>query len=280
MTIEKLVKAALNGNKTALEEIAASIQDNIYYLSLRMLADSEAAKDATQDILIKVITKLSSYRFDSQFTTWVYRIAANHLISAKKLRDKDPGLTFELYQMDLEQDLQESTALQQSLDYQVLLNELRISCTMAMLLCLNPAHRMAYILGDIVELNHDEASSALAISKANYRQQLSRARAKVIAFTNQSCGLVSREAKCRCDKKLTGALARKRLVPGQSYFADNSAASYIEVKNILHETQQDLKTLTLQQSIGPYNCPSELSSIIESIVFQAVDKKNNIAPLS
>ncbi|WGV98418.1 RNA polymerase sigma factor [Vibrio sp. YMD68] len=268
MEIEKLVTEAVNGSKTALESIAAAIQDNIYHLSLRMLADPDDAKDATQDILIKVITKLSSFRFDSKFNTWVYRIAANHLISEKKITNKDPGLTFDLYKMDLEQDLQHPTGLQDNPDYQVLLNELRISCTMGMLLCLNPAHRMAYILGDILELDHEEASSALAISKENFRKQLSRARIKVVQFTHQSCGLVSSQSKCHCDKKLTGAIERKRVTPNQCHLAAKSKSSYIEVKNILEQTQHELKTLTLQKSVTAYHCPDELGQIIESLVEQ------------
>jgi RNA polymerase sigma factor (sigma-70 family) len=84
MEIENLIKEAVNGNKTALEGVVASIQDNIYYLSLRMLANPDDAQDATQDILIRVITKLSSFRFDSKFNTWVYRVASNYLITEKK----------------------------------------------------------------------------------------------------------------------------------------------------------------------------------------------------
>jgi len=45
------------------------IQDNVFYLSLRMLGDYELAKDTSQEIIIRVITKLSIFRFESQFTT-------------------------------------------------------------------------------------------------------------------------------------------------------------------------------------------------------------------
>lgn len=277
MEIEKLVTKAVNGNKIALEGITAAIQDNIYYLSLRMLANPDDAKDATQDILIKVITNLSSFRFDSQFTTWVYRIATNYLISAKRVVNKDPGLTFDLYKMDLEHDLQAPAQLQDNPDYQVLLNELRISCTMAMLLCLNRPHRMAYILGDILEMEHSEASKVLSLSKDNFRQQLSRARAKVVQFTHESCGLVNSCSKCSCDKKLTGAINRERIIPDKTPFSEKSDLQYIEVKNILHETQHELKTLALQKSINHYKCPSELSTIIGLLVEQGI-KARQITP--
>jgi len=270
MNIENLVEEALKGSRAALEGVTAAIQDNIYHLSLRMLANPDDAKDATQDILIKVITNLSSFRFDSQFNTWVYRIASNHLFTESKLLQKDPGLSFDIYKMDLEQDLQEPAALQDSPDYQILLDELRISCTMAMLLCLNPAHRMAYILGDILELEHEEASKALSISKDNYRKQLSRARAKVVQFTHDSCGLVSKCARCSCETKLMGSIKRQRIRPEKINSAKQEKHNYIRVKNVLKETQQELKTLVLQQSAGDYKCPKDLSVIIGSLVDQGL----------
>jgi len=273
MEIEQLVKDAVNGSKSALEEITIAIQDNIYYLSLRMLANPDDARDATQDILIKVITNLSSFRFDSHFNTWVYRITSNHLITASKIVKRDAGLTFDLFKMDLEQDLQEPVELKDKPDYQAQLNELRISCTMAMLLCLNLPHRMAYILGDILEMAHDEASTVLSISKSNYRQQLSRARAKIIEFTNKSCGLLNKCANCSCEKKLTGAIKRQRINPLKLNLVAESDSSYGEVKEILLKTQQELKTLVFQKSVSQYKCPTELSNIIGLLVDQQVKAK-------
>jgi len=270
MEVERLVKEAVNGSKSALKDITVSIQDKIYYLSLRMLANPDDARDATQDILIRVITNLSSFRFDSHFNTWVYRIASNHLISANKVVKRDAGLTFDLFKMDLEQDLQDPAKLKDNPDYQAQLNELRISCTMAMLLCLNLPHRMAYILGDILEMAHDEASTVLSISKNNFRQQLSRARAKVVEFTNKSCGLLNECANCSCDKKLTGAIKRQRINPLKLNLETESDSSYAEVKKVLLQTQQEFKTLVLQKSVNQYKCPNELNKIIGFLVEQGI----------
>ena len=202
MNLEKLVHQAISGDKTALEGVITTVQDDIYYLALRMLANPDDAKDATQEILIKIITKLSTFKFQSQFKTWAYRVASNYLISEKKILNKDPGLTFDIYRAELESDLQDPGELRNRPEYPFMLNELRISCTIAMLLCLNVSHRMAYILGDILEMEHHEASDILGITKDNFRQQLSRARAKVIDFTSTSCGLVIEKAKCSCERKI------------------------------------------------------------------------------
>jgi len=272
--IEALVREAINGDKTALEGVISAIQDNVYYLALRMLVNPDYAMDATQDILIKVITSLSTFRFESQFNTWVYRIAVNHLISEKKIIDREQKLTFEIYKEDLESDLEKPNKLQDDPQYQILLNELRISCTMAMLLCLNQAHRMAYILGDILELEHAEASKILSISKENYRKQLSRARNKVINFTTESCGLVNDCAKCSCEKKLTGAVKRHRVNPDRLFFSSGNQFSYTKVKASLMETQHGLRTIALQNSINHFKSPNELGDIIEALVAEGISQTN------
>jgi len=270
MELEKLVVKATQGNKTALEGLIAAIEDNIYHLGLRILVNPDDAKEATQDILIKVITNLSSFKFESKFSTWVYRIAANYLLSEKKIIDRDPRLSFDIYKIDLESDLEPPGKLQDNPEYQVMLNELRISCTMAMLLCLNLPHRMAYILGDIMEMEHNEASEVLAISKANYRKQLSRARSKVVEFTSKSCGLVNSSAMCSCDKKLSGAVTRQRVDPERILFAGNDQYSYSQVKSALSETRQSLRTIALQKSIKQYKCPVKLSRCIDALVAEGV----------
>jgi RNA polymerase sigma factor (sigma-70 family) len=273
MDINHLINKAINGDQTALEGIIASIQNNLYYLSLRMLANPDDAKDATQDILIKIITNLSSFRFESQFNTWVYRIASNYLISEKKIVNKNLGLTFDVFKADLEQGLQEPDVLRDEPDYQVMLNELRINCTMAMMLCLELPHRMAYILGDILEMEHNEASTILCISKDNFRKQLSRARIKVTQFTEKSCGLVNTCAKCSCDKKLATAIQRKRVNPVSLNLANKSNKSHIEIKEALSATQQSLRTLKLQQSITHYKSPKALSNIISVLVNDGIKRQ-------
>ena len=67
MHIDTHIKQAIDGDKLALEKVIIFIKDDIYYLALRMLANPEDAKDATQEIIIKIITKLSSFKFKSAF---------------------------------------------------------------------------------------------------------------------------------------------------------------------------------------------------------------------
>ncbi len=58
----------------------------IYNILLRVLYDPHEAEDITQEVLIKIVTKLGSFKGGSRFRTWLYRIAINHALSVKKGR--------------------------------------------------------------------------------------------------------------------------------------------------------------------------------------------------
>ncbi len=80
-----LIDKATSGDEKSLETIIASVQDLVFNLSLRMLGVFPDAEDATQEILLKVITHLSSFKKESSFSTWVFSIASNHLKNYKRV---------------------------------------------------------------------------------------------------------------------------------------------------------------------------------------------------
>src|SRR5688572_23547148 len=81
-----LIDAALGGSDAALGSIVAGVQDEIHRLAMRMLGHRADAQDATQEILIRVVTSLATFQRRSAFSTWVYSIAANHLRDAATRR--------------------------------------------------------------------------------------------------------------------------------------------------------------------------------------------------
>ena len=100
-TLEMLVEQAKNGDKKALENVVRGIQDRIYGLAIRMLWHPADAEDATQEILIKILTHLDSFRGESAFTSWAYRIASNHLLTTQKCQAEDNVSTFEDFENTL-----------------------------------------------------------------------------------------------------------------------------------------------------------------------------------
>ena len=103
----------------------------------------------------------------------------------------------------------------------LLLEEVKIGCTLAMLLCLDREHRLAYILGEIMELSHHEAAQVLEVSPATFRKRLSRSRDKITTFMLARCGLVDTDNSCRCRDRVSIAIDRGRVNPDQLLFASS-----------------------------------------------------------
>src|SRR2546427_11222277 len=70
-------RAAAKGDKVAAHAILEAVQDDVYGLALRMLGHPADAEDAAQEILVVVLTHLGSFRGESAFRTWVWRVAAD-----------------------------------------------------------------------------------------------------------------------------------------------------------------------------------------------------------
>ncbi|MGC8494893.1 MAG: RNA polymerase sigma factor [Syntrophobacteraceae bacterium] len=144
---ETLAGAAKNGDKEALEELIANIRDKVYGLALRMLYDPADAQDASQEILLKIVTHLGTFRGESSFNTWMYRVAADHLLSFRKRKQENQACSFEEYEEAL--DLETAATWQGSNSdalQNLIVEEIRISCLQGLLLCLDREHRLAYLL--------------------------------------------------------------------------------------------------------------------------------------
>lgn len=223
-----LIEGATSGDKAALEAVLASVQDLVFNLSLRMLGTFPDAEDAAQDILLKVMTHLSSFRGDSAFTTWVFRMAVNHLKDYKKHMFAHAPLSFEFYGADIKNaKLEDIPDLTQDTDREVLAQELKLSCTNVMLQCLDPESRCIFILGTMFRLDSRVAGEVLDITPEAYRQRLSRARKKMAEFLSEYCGEYGRGT-CRCAKRVDYAIQNHRISPRRLDFTAARDADTIQ----------------------------------------------------
>jgi len=143
--LSRLVERARAGDAGALDGVVRAIQDDVYNLSVRMLWHPADAEDASQEILLKVVTHLATFRGDSAFRTWVFRIATNHLLGVRRSLVEREELTFRRFGAQLAEGLSEPPASPASDPQQALLvEEVKIGCTQGMLLCLDREHRLAY----------------------------------------------------------------------------------------------------------------------------------------
>lgn len=220
---QELVQLAKGGSQAALEELVVRHQSWIYNLALRMVHHPEDAKDATQEVLIKLLTRLSTFEGRSSLRTWLYRIATNHLLNMKRGRAESREITFAQYGQNLDDtpdaelelpDLQAVPA-----DKQLLIAEARIGCTSGMLLCLDRGQRLVFILGSIFGVNDATGAELLELSRDNFRQKLTRARRDLQNFMQDKCGLVNTANPCRCAKKTRGFIAAGHIDPNNLRFA-------------------------------------------------------------
>ncbi len=196
-TDSDLVAEALNGSKKSLETLVARHQLFIYNIVWKMVLNPQNAEDITQDILIKVITKLSQFQNKSQFRTWLYRLVVNHVLNVKKQFRELEFTDFNTIGKVLKQ-LPDNEVLEPSHD---LIEDVKISCTAGMLLCLDRNQRITFILGAIFNINSNLGGEILEITPQNFRKRLSRARKDLHSFMNNNCGLINKENPCRCPKK-------------------------------------------------------------------------------
>ena len=229
MSIEQHAMLAAQGDDTSLELVVRSVQDKVYGLAMRMLGHPDAARDATQEILIRVVTRLASFAGRSKLSTWVYRIASNYLIDVARKTARE-SQTFE----DVAAVLgQAPNDIASSADHALLVEETFIGCTQGMLLCLDRPHRAAFILGAILELDSAEAASVLAISEPAYRKRLSRARNRLREFLEPRCGVVNPNARCRCAHQVNLNIERGYLRPGALRLATHARSHVREVRELI-----------------------------------------------
>jgi RNA polymerase sigma factor (sigma-70 family) len=226
LSLEAIAREAIGGDREALNTLVGALQDDIFGLALKMLWNREDAEDATQEILVRIVTRLSQFNFQSRLKTWAYRVAINCILDGKKSAIERLHLSFGRFAEDLAKGLEPASA--DDSERSLLIEEVKVACTMAMLQCLDRPHRLAYVLGDIMELSGPEAAEAMEISPDLFRKRLQHARQAIIAFTRAHCGLVSDEAACQCNRRVPASSVKQPVsVPLQ--FAEN-ASSFQEMR--------------------------------------------------
>lgn len=198
---KRLIIEALGGSKTALELLLKRHYQFIYNVAFKFVLRHEDAQDLTQEVVVKVIVKLSQFNHQSEFRTWLYRIVFNHFLNSKKQKKETDIISFETFGTALDAMGLDNETTEEESNWKDKVEDVKIGCMTAMLLCLNREQRLVFILNEIFELDSKTASDMLAMSPENFRQLVSRARKDLYNFMNNKCGLVNTANPCRCTKK-------------------------------------------------------------------------------
>lgn len=245
---KELIQQTLEGSKKALNQLIERHQPYIYNIAWKMVGNPEDAADLSQEALIKIVSNLGTFNHKSAFGTWAYRIVMNHFLNDKKKLQTIFPPNFEDMGMALEAAPSIELSEDEKEDKKEAIREVRLTCLSGMLLCLNKEQRMIYIIGEVFGADHTVGSEVMAISKANYRMKLSKARKDLHNFMQNKCGLVDKSNPCRCHKKVTIAVGsgmidaknllynrkefstfRKELEPDSSYLVDQAELKYTEL---------------------------------------------------
>lgn len=262
------VVAAREGDRAALDAIVRSAERPVFNLAMRMLANRADAEDATQEILVKIITHLGSVRDVGSAGAWAFKIACRHLVHERKRGAIEAmQLSFDVFAANLETGLSPlSDHGLNEVEAAIAVEEVKIGCTLAMLVCLSRELRIAYILGEIFEVSATEAADVLGIESAAYRQRLLRARTAVTAFAKKSCGLVTETASCRCQSRVGQALSIGRIVKSQRDLAPD-LPNATDVRRSVDTLEQGRTSAALMRS-NP-----DFVSKVGQLVMEMVDAK-------
>jgi RNA polymerase sigma-70 factor (ECF subfamily) len=160
---QKLVRASQGGDTAAFESLVRHYQKMIHALAFRMSGSWADAQDQAQETFIQAYRKLGSFRADSQFSSWLYRIAINQCLNAKKRvqRNTKLGDEWRARRGETAEDAETAERVQEAL------------------LQLNPKQRAAIILTTYDGHNHKQAAGIMGCSETTVSWYLFTARAKL-----------------------------------------------------------------------------------------------------
>ncbi len=175
LDVEALARLAADGDRDALTALVRQLQHPMYRLALRFLGHPDDAQDACQEILIRIVTHLGSFEGRSKFTTWAYTVATRSLLRTKKRFVESSVQGPEQFAAFLDAGMSDVDPTIEEAEYRLLCEEIRISCTYGMLLCIPRAQRAAYLLADVIGLTDVEVPRcSTAVGKRSVSERRGR----------------------------------------------------------------------------------------------------------
>jgi RNA polymerase sigma factor (sigma-70 family) len=262
-----LVILAIAGDKKALQGLIVRHQLFIYNLALKMTKSVEDAEDLTQEVFIKAVTSLTKFEGKSKFRTWLYRITVNHFLNIKKCKSELKVIDFETYFNSIDNIPVHELNVTEESELAATIEEIRISCTAGMLLCLDREQRMIYILGEMFDIDHNLGSEILGITPGNFRIRLMRVRKDLYHWMNARCGLVNKSNPCRCAKKTRGYIEAGIVDPDNLMFNTRYKNKIYELSELnavsITDAVEDLHKNIFQQH--PLQQPLTPARILDEI---------------
>ena len=176
-----VINAVLDGDVNAYEYLVKAYEKNVYNLALRMVGNSEDAYDMSQEAFIKAYNSLHSFRGDSKFSVWLYRIVSNVCLDYLRARNRKATVSLSVENddgEDVELDIADETSSPQVLlDRSLTRDAMRRG-----LQALPPDQREILLLREIQGLSYEEIADTLDLEVGTVKSRIFRARKKLCAF--------------------------------------------------------------------------------------------------
>jgi len=191
---EALALRAAFGDNQAFDEITIRYQARVYRLACRLVGP-DAAPDVVQEAFLSVYRNLASFRQESRFGTWLYRIVTNAALMHQRARTRHPAESLEAYLPEFDAtgahratpaELQVAARADELLDRRFLAEQ-----AAAALRRLPDLYRSAFVLRDLEELSTAEVAQVLDIEPAAVRQRVHRARLMLRGYLSALAGVQS-----------------------------------------------------------------------------------------
>ena len=172
MDEKHILARARRGDLAAFEELVRQNEKRVYAVALRSCGSPEDAADITQEVFLRAWRSIESFRGDSGFTTWLFRITANLCVDFARRKTAQPPV----------QSLEgEDEAGRPVADPAPTPDEQQENCELcrelaAALDAVSEEHRRIVLLRDVSGLSYTEIAEALEISEGTVKSRLSRAR--------------------------------------------------------------------------------------------------------
>lgn len=176
LTDLELVKLLRKGDLKALEEIVEKYETKIFNLAMKFMGSQEDAEEVSQDVFLTLYQKAASFKGNSAFSSWLYRITVNSAFMKLRKRKRDMSISINDLSTPNQRDwLERDTSYHSCSETKVVNTELTGILNQA-ILKLPQRYRSVFVLKDIDGLSNQEVSSLLDLSMPAVKSRLHRAR--------------------------------------------------------------------------------------------------------
>ena len=195
----QLVERAMGGDETAFAELVEPFRKPLFSYIYRLVTNAHDAEDLMQDVLIRTLEGLRSYRGEARFKTWLFGIASHacmdHLRSRKRWRVEAQLIGQHEAEADSE-IIEKTSGMMHRPDFVFEIREHIAFCFSCVSRTLEPEEQAALMLREVLGFSNQEASGMIGISEPIFRHRLSAARSQMTQSYDGLCQLINKTGAC------------------------------------------------------------------------------------